>query len=85
MKCTKENYEKVKSQVKSDTPDIIIEQIACQLDRVDEAATKIKNEGTVVRGLNGAVIQHPAIKIESDATKMVTDLMQKHKKRKINT
>jgi len=34
-----------------------------------------------VRDLKGSVVAHPAIKIESDATKLIADLLRKHRKR----
>jgi len=69
----------VLSQVSEHTPDIIIEAIVAQLDRKNEAKKRIEVEGIVVRDLKGAIVPHPAIKIEQDATKMLSDLLWKHK------
>ena len=74
------NTDYVYQQVRSDTPQSIIEAIAAQLDRMDEAKKRILEEGIVVRDLKGSVVAHPALKIEIDAIKIVTDLLMKHKK-----
>lgn len=72
--------EYVKNQVKDTTPKSIIDAISTQLDRLEDAKRRIEEEGIVVRDLKGAVVAHPAIKIEQDATKIVADLLMKHKK-----
>ena len=76
----KNNNEYVIDQVRPKTPASIVEAIATQLDRLDEAKRKIETEGIVVRDLKGSVVAHPALKIEQDATKIIADLLQKHKK-----
>ena len=73
------NMEKAKEQVAEKTPESIIETIATQLDRLNEAKERIDQEGVVVRDLKGSVIPHPAIKIEIDATKLLSELLNKHK------
>ena len=73
------NYDAVVSQVRSNTPKSIIELIARQLDRADEAKVRIEREGSVVRDMKGSVIAHPAIAIEKDATKIIADLLAKHR------
>ncbi len=78
MSC--KNYEKVKEQVKSYTPEIVINLIADNLTIIDEAIKRISEEGVVVRDLKGGVIPHPAIKIETDVGKTVSDLMEKYRK-----
>jgi len=77
----KSNIEKVKQEVKKTTSDTIIELIASQLDRRDLAKKRIEDEGIVVRDLKGSVVPHPALKIEQDATKIIADLLSKHKNR----
>jgi len=74
------NLDYATDQVCESTPYTIIEQIARQMDRADEASKRIKEEGIVVRDMKGSVIQHPAIKIELDACKVIADLLKKHKK-----
>ena len=76
----KSNIDRAKQQVKRNTPAIIIEAIALQMDRLDEAKKRIVNEGIVVRDLKGSVVPHPAIKIEQDATKLIAELLNKYKK-----
>ena len=76
----KNNIEYVTEQVKTKTPAGIIEAIATQLDRLDEAKKRIETEGIVVRDLKGSVVPHPALKIEQDATKIISDLLWKHHK-----
>jgi len=77
----KSNIEKVRQQVKKTTSDTIIELIASQLDRRDLAKKRIEDEGIVVRDLKGSVVPHPALKIEQDVTKIIADLLSKHKNR----
>ena len=74
------NAEKVAAQVRPATPDAIVELIARQLDRADEAAERIEREGSVVRDMKGGVVSHPAIVIEQQATKLACDLIEKHKR-----
>ena len=76
----KNNIGYATDQVRPKTPASIIEVIATQLDRLDEAKTRIDEEGIVVRDLKGSIVPHPALKIEQDATKIIADLLQKHKK-----
>ena len=73
------NLEDVQLQLRKKTPLKITELIARQLDRADEAAARIEEEGSVVRDPKGSVIPHPAIKIEIDATKIAAYLIAKHK------
>jgi len=49
------------------------------MDRADEAQRRIVTEGIVVRDLKGSVIPHPAIQIEKDACKIITELLVRHK------
>jgi len=72
------NKDIVRKQVDRGTPESIIDVIASQMDRASEAKRRIEEEGIVVRDSKGSVIAHPAIKIESDASKMVADLLHKH-------
>lgn len=73
------NLEKVRKQVSSKTPEGIIEQIARQMDRADEAQKRIIKEGIVVRDMKGSVIPHPALTIEKEACKIITELLYRHK------
>ena len=74
------NINLIKEQVGARTPSSIIAIISDQLDRVDDAKKRIESEGIVVRDMKGSVIPHPAIKIEIDAGKIITDLLAKHKR-----
>jgi hypothetical protein len=74
------NIEKARKQVNGSTPESIIQAIATQMDRLDEARRRIDEEGIVVRDLTGSVIEHPAIKVELNATKMLSDLMGRNRK-----
>ena len=74
------NFEAVADQVRSNTPDAIIELIARQLDRCDDARARIEREGAVVRDVKGCVVAHPSIAIELQATKCAADLLAKHKR-----
>jgi len=73
--------EAVKKQLKTGTPAAIIEVISTQMERQAEAARRIKEEGLVVRNLQGAVVPHPAIKIEQEAGKIIATMVEKHKAR----
>ncbi len=73
------NYEAARDQVRPNTPDLIVELIARQLDRADDAKERIEREGSVVRDLKGSVVAHPSIAIELAATKAAADLIAKHK------
>lgn len=73
------NYECVRGQVRPNTPPAIVQLIARQLDRADDAHERIEQEGSVVRDMRGSVIPHPAIQIELAATKTAADLLAKHK------
>ena len=64
--------------MKADTPAGIIDQISKQIERCDEASRRITEEGIVVRDMKGSVIQHPAIKIEINAGKIITDLLMRY-------
>ena len=78
---TLEEYvELILDQVDPKTPDFIVELMATHYGRAIEARNRIDTEGIVVRDLKGSVIQHPAIKIEQDATKLLFDLFKKYAK-----
>mgnify|MGYP003640760349 CR=1 FL=1 len=72
------NYKKVEEQLRDGTPTAVLELIATQLDRADDAAERISREGSVVRDPRGTVIPHPAIQIEIGATKLAADLFRKY-------
>lgn len=71
----------VEEQLKPGTPPAIIALIEKQLTRAANAAARIEKEGEVVRDGKGSVIQHPALAIETSATKLACDLIAKHKRR----
>jgi len=75
-----ENIKFIEGQVRDNTPLSIIDVIAIQMERINEAKRRIDEEGIVVRDMKGSIIQHPAIKIESDASKLMADLLTKNKK-----
>lgn len=74
------DFKKAQALVIKETPTGVIEQIAKQLNRCDEASKRIDEEGIVVRDMKGSVIQHPAIKIEIVAGKIITDLLMRYGK-----
>lgn len=78
----KSNIERVREQVKELTPETVIEVIAAQMDRAQEAKERIEREGVVVRDMKGSVIAHPAIHVEIQAGKIIADLLLKNKKLK---
>lgn len=71
--------EEVKNQIDYKTPMAIREAIAVQIHTAREARERIEREGSVVRDMRGSVIPHPALKIEADAVKIYTALIDKHK------
>lgn len=71
------NFDRVKALVYEDTPESVIDMIASQLDRSEEASRRIKEEGLVVRDLKGSVIPHPAIQTEITASKTYIDMLKK--------
>jgi len=73
------NYDLVSKQVRPKTPEGVIELIARQLDRADDAKARIESEGSVVRDMKGSVIAHPAVQIELAATKLAAELILKNK------
>jgi len=74
------SIEKVRAQVRNNTPESVIQIIATQIDRAEEAKNRIDIEGIVVRDLKGSVIPHPAIKVEIDAGKIAADLLAKNRR-----
>jgi len=70
------NLKLAAEQVARATPQSIINGIATQMDRADEAKKRIDEEGIVVKDLKGSVISHPAIKIEADAIKLIANLLK---------
>lgn len=72
---------KLEDQLRPGTPPAIISLIKKQLERAANAAARVEKEGEVVRDSKGSVIQHPALAIETTATRLACDLIAKHKKR----
>jgi hypothetical protein len=72
--------DEVYKQVNKYTPDGVVEAIAIQIYTAREARGRIDKEGSVVRDVRGSVIAHPALKVESDAIKLYTALLAKHRK-----
>ena len=72
----------VKKQVKNDTPEEIVNIIAVQLYRANDAKNRIDKEGIIVRDVRGTAVKHPAIDIEAAAHKLAHDIINKHKKEK---
>lgn len=67
------------SQVSNRTAPALVEAVAIQIMRAREASKRIQEEGSVVRDMKGSVIAHPAIKIESEATKAYSSMLLKIK------
>lgn len=74
------NYDLISSEMPPGTPSTVVELIARQVDRANEAKKRIDKEGGVVRDLKGNVIPHPAIAIEQQATKLIAEILLKYKK-----
>ncbi len=67
----------VEAQVRRGCQPLVVEAIACQIDLAREARDRIVREGSVVRDMKGAVVPHPAIKVEASAVKLYTELLGK--------
>jgi len=72
-------FAEIAAQVKPNTPAALVELLARQLERADDAAERIVEEGSVVRDPRGSVVPHPGIAIELGATKIAADLLSKHR------
>ena len=70
--------EEVYTQVRPHTPYAVVEAIAVQIGQAREARGRVESEGSVVRDMKGSVIPHPALKVEIDAIKVYTALLQRH-------
>jgi hypothetical protein len=75
------NIEKAKKILPILTPEVIVELLASQMGIAEEARDRIIEEGIVVRDMKGSVIEHPAIKIEQSALKIINDLLKNKKNR----
>jgi len=72
--------DEVRKNIRSNTPELIVEAIVSQLSMAREARKRIDEEGIVVRDMKGSVIAHPAIKIELTAMKTYTEIVAKYRK-----
>ena len=75
------NYEFIREQCEVDTPETMVNAIALQLDRAENARARVEKEGEVVRDMRGSVIPHPAVSIEREAVKMYAAMLDKHRYR----
>jgi ABC-type Na+ transport system ATPase subunit NatA len=69
----------ISKELRDNTPASIVSIINTHMARSAAAKKKIDLEGVVVRDQKGSVIQHPAIKVEIDANKIVHDMVDKYK------
>ena len=60
-------YDFIAGQVNKKAPETIINDIALQLERANEARERIEEEGVIVRSDKGVVIAHPALAVEKQA------------------
>jgi len=74
------SVDEIKNQLDPKTPPEIVSLIESQVVRARDASARIGEEGLVVRDMRGSVIAHPAIAIEVAATKLISELIGKHKK-----
>lgn len=65
-------------QVSDSTPNAVFDIIVGQMQISDDAKKRIEDEGIVVRNIGGAIIPHPAIKIQNDAEKIIAQLVGKY-------
>ena len=76
--------DRILSQVNASCPESVIEIIETNMILSDKAGARVEKEGIVVRDLKGSVIQHPAIKIQADAQKIISNMMDKYRNRARN-
>jgi len=69
----------LKYKLRTSTPELIYELIDNQIKIAEESRKRINKEGIVVRDLKGSVIPHPAIKIEQESIKIISDMIIKYK------
>lgn len=74
-----ELLDEVFEQCHSSTATATVEAIALQIQLARDARARVEEEGIVVRDMKGAVVPHPAIKIEADAMRLYTDLLRRAK------
>lgn len=72
-----EKAKAIRQQVRAQTPQTVVENIATLQVRAENARGRIDREGEVVRDPKGSVIPHPAIQIERDSLKAASDLLAK--------
>ena len=68
-------YNYIKKQVNKSTSEAIINNIAIQMERAEEARERIKEEGIVVRSEKGSAVPHPALRIEQEAQDKIEKLI----------
>ena len=66
-------------QLDADTPTAIVDCIVVQIQRAREAGERVEAEGVIVRDVKGSVIPHPAIKVEADASRIVSEMVDKYR------
>lgn len=69
----------LKYKLRASTPELIYDLIDNQIKIAEESRKRINKEGIVVRDLKGSVIPHPAIKIEQESIKIISDMIIKYK------
>lgn len=69
----------MKYKLRTSTPELIYDLIDNQIKIAEESRKRINKEGIVVRDLKGSVIPHPAIKIEQESIKIISDMIIKYK------
>lgn len=73
------NFEEMAMESVNDrAPMAVIKSLAAYLKIREEARDRIEKEGIIVRDMKGGVIEHPAIKIEISATKMILEITTKY-------
>ena len=81
MQNMKANIDYVREQIEA--PDRIMEAIAVQMDRLDEAKKLIDDKGLFIRR-DDLIIANPAVKMERNCTKFLAGVFMMYKKTKRN-
>lgn len=74
------SYDRAAAQLHPHAPEDVVEMLARQLDRADDARDRIVKEGSVVRDMKGSVIPHPSINIELKAGEQILKILDKWKR-----
>lgn len=74
------NKEQIADELRSNTPQSLVEQLWTLYEVMERCQMRIKEEGEVVRNPRAEAIAHPSIKTYCDTLKLYNDIIAKYKK-----